>query len=392
MVMRWSSKFFGVAGVLVAAPFLSAAEPPGDTVTLQATVEASADGQSGPTPLRVTVLDENGQKVTVNGGATADIKTFTIRLVGDGNGVAVVSADAPGAEARKVPFIGVATSPLAPQVRAQTNLPEDVGLTVDVVAAGSPAAKAGLKPYDILAKYDDQLVCAAVQLSALVKRTGTGKTATLAVLRGGKEMQVEVIVGEHAAEATLQASDLNLTMLADVASSGGLGIVAGQLLDPEILKLLEQQGVTAGRAVVTQPQAGSPLGMPLPVLPQPALNQFVPPTAAQQSTIQKNQRFLLVNPTTQSQSQSVSIVKNDEGQIEIREVNGQRTVTILDTAGAQQFTGPFNNDDDRARIPEALRRRLEQAEASARPRAAAAAAGGVAPAPAAGAPTAGRPE
>ena len=87
MVMRWSSKFFGVAGVLVAAPFLSAAEPPGDTVTLQATVEASADGQSGPTPLRVTVLDENGQKVTVNGGATADIKTFTIRLVGDGNGV-----------------------------------------------------------------------------------------------------------------------------------------------------------------------------------------------------------------------------------------------------------------------------------------------------------------
>ena len=76
-------------------------------------------------------------------------------------------------------------------MRAQTTLPEDVGLSVDVVSPDSPAAKAGLKAHDILAKYDDQLLCAAVQLSALVKRTGTGNKAPLIVLRGGKELPID---------------------------------------------------------------------------------------------------------------------------------------------------------------------------------------------------------
>ena len=85
--------------------------------------------------------------------------------------------------------------------------------------------------------------------------------------------------------------------------------------------------------------------------------------------IQRNQRIVLVNPNVQSQSQSVSIVANDDGRVELREVNGKRTVTILDKAGAQQYSGPLDTQEDREKIPAELRSRVEQAEASAGPKA-----------------------
>ena len=292
-----------------------------------------------------------------------EAKAITIRLVGDGQGFAAESKDAPGAEAKKVPFIGVVTSPLGEAVRAQTTLPEDVGLSVDVVSPDSPAAKAGLKAHDILAKYDDQLLCAAVQLSALVKRTGTGNKATLIVLRGGKELPIEVTVGEHAAQATFKVEGLNIAV-GQPGQPGGPRDVAGQPLAPEVIRLIEEMGVKAG-GVVFGEQYG--FAVPAPGVDAPVLPQSSGPNDTPQ--VQRNQRIVLVNPNVQSQSQSVSIVANDDGRVELREVNGKRTVTILDKAGAQQYSGPLDTQEDREKIPAELRSRVEQAEASAGPKA-----------------------
>ena len=301
-----------------------------------------------------------------------EAKAITIRLVGDGQGFAAESKDAPGAEGKKVPFIGVVTSPLGEAVRAQTTLPEDVGLSVDVVSPDSPAAKAGLKAHDILAKYDDQLLCAAVQLSALVKRTGTGNKATLTVLRGGKELPIEVTVGEHAAQATFKVEGVNIAM----GQPGGPRVVAGQPLAPEVLTWLqdlESKGGSLNNVPVYGfvPRApGSDAPVLLPPSPAPNASPLQPqPNQLQSNQIQRNQRIVLVNPNVQPQSQSVSIVANDDGRVELREVNGKRTVTILDKAGAQQYSGPLDTQEDREKIPAELRSRVEQAEASAGPKA-----------------------
>lgn len=97
---------------------------------------------------------------------------------------------------RKGPFLGIVTSPVSAAVRAQTDLGEGIGLLVEAVAPDSPATKAGLQEFDILARYDDQILCATEQLAALVKRTGLGKTATLTVIRRGKELPIAITVGE----------------------------------------------------------------------------------------------------------------------------------------------------------------------------------------------------
>ena len=384
--MKWSNLFLLTAVASSVVPVARADDPTATVVegkplniTVRATAEATGDAGSQP-PRVVVVADET---VDVS-GAPAEAKAITIRLVGDGQGVVFEGNAATGAEAKQVPFIGVVTSPLGEQVRAQTTLSEDIGLSVDVVSPDSPAAKAGLKAHDILAKYDDQLLCAAVQLSALVKRTGTGNKATFTVLRGGKELPIEVTVGEHAAQATFKVEGVNIAMGLP-GQPGGPRVVAGQPLAPEVIKLLEELELKGGSlnnvpvygfvprapggdAPVLLPQLPAPNASPL----QPQADQFQRDQnqfQSNQNQFQRNQRIVLVNPNVQSQSQSVSIVANDDGRVELRETNGKRTVTILDKAGAQQYTGPLDTREDREKIPAELRRRVEQAEASAGPKA-----------------------
>ena len=384
--MKWSNLFLLTAVASSVVPVARADDPTATVVegkplniTVRATAEATGDAGSQP-PRVVVVADE-----TVDAsGAPAEAKAITIRLVGDGQGVVFEGNAATGAEAKQVPFIGVVTSPLGEQVRAQTTLSEDIGLSVDVVSPDSPAAKAGLKAHDILAKYDDQLLCAAVQLSALVKRTGSGNKATLTVLRAGKELPIEVTVGEHAAQATFKVEGLNIAMGLP-GQPGGPRVVAGQPLAPEVIKLIEEMELKGGSlnnvpvygfvprapggdAPVLLPQLPAPNASPL----QPQADQFQRDQnqfQSNQNQFQRNQRIVLVNPNVQSQSQSVSIVANDDGRVELRETNGKRTVTILDKAGAQQYTGPLDTREDREKIPAELRRRVEQAEASAGPKA-----------------------
>ena len=363
MNMKWSNLFLLTAVALSVAPVARADEPivvEGKPLNITISATAEATGEAGSQPQRVVVLaDETVDAI----GAPAEAKAITIQLVGDGQGFVFQGNGAPGAEAKKVPFIGVVTSPLGEAVRAQTTLPEDVGLSVDVVSPDSPAAKAGLKAHDILAKYDDQLLCAAVQLSALVKRTGTGNKATLIVLRGGKELPIEVTVGEHAAQATFKVEGLNIAV-GQPGQPGGPRDVAGQPLAPEVIRLIEEMGVKAG-GVVFGEQYG--FAVPAPGVDAPVLPQSSGPNDTPQ--VQRNQRIVLVNPNVQSQSQSVSIVANDDGRVELRETNGKRTVTILDKSGAQQYSGALDSKEDREKIPAELRSRVEQAEASAGPKA-----------------------
>jgi hypothetical protein len=375
MNMKWSKLFLLTAVASAAAPLARADEPivvEGKPLNITISATAEATGDAGAQPPRVVVFADDTVDAT---GAPAEAKAITIRLVGDGQGFVAESKDAPGAEGKKVPFIGVVTSPLGEAVRAQTTLPEDVGLSVDVVSPDSPAAKAGLKAHDILAKYDDQLLCAAVQLSALVKRTGTGNKATLTVLRGGKELPIEVTVGEHPAQATFKVDEFNIAM-GQPGQPGAPWVVAGQPLAPAVLTWLqdlESKGGSLNNVPVYGfvPRApGSDTSILLPPSPAPNASSLQPQAdQIQPNQIQRNQRIVLVNPNVQSQSQSVSIVANDDGRVELREINGKRTVTILDKSGAQQYTGALDSQEDREKIPAELRSRVEQAEASAGPKA-----------------------
>lgn len=88
-------------------------------------------------------------------------------------------------------YIGVPVEAPDEALRAHLDLPAGQGLVVKSVEPDSPAAKAGLKPFDILLSFGDKPLDDAKALVEQI-RASDGKTVTLKVLRSGKRTEVPI--------------------------------------------------------------------------------------------------------------------------------------------------------------------------------------------------------
>lgn len=105
--------------------------------------------------------------------------------------------DAPNANKKMVPYIGVLTREVPEELRTQFSLLDGFGLLVEEVMPDSPAQAAGLKTHDILVKLGDQQLVNMEQLLTLVRSKKKGESVPLTVITGGKETQVEITLGER---------------------------------------------------------------------------------------------------------------------------------------------------------------------------------------------------
>jgi S1-C subfamily serine protease len=101
------------------------------------------------------------------------------------------------------PYIGVRLQALTPQLAREINgatdecrLPEVNGVVVVEVLAGSPAAKAGLKPCDLIAKVGGRRVRNPSEVQLAVDKGKVGEELSITVLRDGKEEPLTVTPGE----------------------------------------------------------------------------------------------------------------------------------------------------------------------------------------------------
>jgi hypothetical protein len=102
---------------------------------------------------------------------------------------------APKAPARQWGYLGVRTGPVSEALAEHLGLDDGRGLTIESVAAGSPAAKAGLEARDIVVRLDDQTVFSAEQFSKLVASKKPGTEVTLVRIRRGKEGELKATLG-----------------------------------------------------------------------------------------------------------------------------------------------------------------------------------------------------
>ena len=72
----------------------------------------------------------------------------------------------------KKAYLGVYTAELRQSVSHQLDLPSNLHLSVEQVADGSPALKAGIQQFDILLRLDDQILVNPDQLKYLVHSRG----------------------------------------------------------------------------------------------------------------------------------------------------------------------------------------------------------------------------
>lgn len=92
-------------------------------------------------------------------------------------------------------FLGVATTPVEPSLRAQLKLNEGFGLLVQHVADESPAADV-IEPHDVLVMFGDQRLVNHDQLAALVRDAGKDADVSLTLMRGGEEQDVSITLME----------------------------------------------------------------------------------------------------------------------------------------------------------------------------------------------------
>ena len=135
---------------------------------------------------------------------------------------------------------------------------QDYGLTtragalVHAVTAGGPAARAGLKPLDVITEFNGKPIKNRDQLVDLVTRTRPGTTVPVQVLRDGKKTALNVTVGELDLEA--EAGSTSETE-ESVEESAGFGVSLDDIT-PDIARRLELPRATTGALVTELDPAG----------------------------------------------------------------------------------------------------------------------------------------
>jgi serine protease Do len=93
--------------------------------------------------------------------------------------------------------IGIRVQTITPTLAAGLNLVRDYGVIVaDVLPAGA-AARAGVKPGDLVLALDDKVMENGRQLQVSLYRRVFGDVVTLSILRDGREMKVPVAMAER---------------------------------------------------------------------------------------------------------------------------------------------------------------------------------------------------
>jgi membrane-associated protease RseP (regulator of RpoE activity) len=106
---------------------------------------------------------------------------------------------APASAEKKEYYLGVSLRPLDDALRSQLSMPAGRGVLISEIVKGSPAAEAGLKPFDIIIDFGEKGVESPEKFAALVQ-SGQDKPAALRILRGGSPRTIMVTPAVRTAE------------------------------------------------------------------------------------------------------------------------------------------------------------------------------------------------
>jgi C-terminal processing protease CtpA/Prc len=113
---------------------------------------------------------------------------------------AVFDQEAPVVRAMTAPqrsFLGVELGEVTRDTVQRLKLREERGALIEEVTAGSSAAQAGLLTNDVIVKWDGESVESAREVSRHIRETPVGRSVRLGVIREGREVEVNVKMGER---------------------------------------------------------------------------------------------------------------------------------------------------------------------------------------------------
>ena len=152
-------------------------------------------------------------------------------------------------------WLGVYIQEVTPDIAESLGLEDDIGALISSVNDNGPAALGGIKPGDVIVKFDGKDIVKMRDLPRIVAETEIGSKVLVDLYRQGKVQSVEVILGELE-KAELAGVLKNTEESPDVLSFDSLGFTISNLT-PDIAAEMDLNTETSG-VVVRTVEKGSP--------------------------------------------------------------------------------------------------------------------------------------
>jgi hypothetical protein len=354
--MNWRQAF-GCLAVIAAAVSSAAAQEAGFAASAVADENGTTTVITAPPGGAAAVgAGDNGTATIIlgpGGGAT----TFTV------TGVAWIGDNAAHA---KVTYLGVSTSPPPEALAEQLKLPKGVGLLVDFVDAKGPAAAAGIRKNDVLTKLDDQLLTSPQHLAVLVRMHKPKDKVALTLCREAREQKVAAELGES--EEAAREADIGLQPVLPQptargnamqqmfsrmnAGAGAATTSSSSFSDGEHTLTVTASG-REKHLLATDRDGNVLFNGPVTTEEQ---RKAVPPEILKKfETMEKSMR---VEVREESRG-TVSLIE-DGLTLTLTTESGKQSVVAKDADGKVIFQGPVDTQEQRAKMPEKVRTKLER--------------------------------
>jgi serine protease Do len=156
-------------------------------------------------------------------------------------------------------WLGVAIEPVSDEQAEQFGMGDQPGVLVRSVVKGGPAARAGVRPGDLITQVNGQPVTSPLELKVKVESTAAGTKAQIAIVRDSKPMTLDVTV-DVAGKTQDDDKPAASASPGAASTSGGtaesFGIRARDLSSADARQLELPDDIVTG-AVVSEVQTGS---------------------------------------------------------------------------------------------------------------------------------------
>ncbi len=244
------------------------------------------------------------------------------------------------AEEQKSAYIGLVSGRIPELLSTHLGVRNGEGVLVRSVMPDGPADKAGIKANDVIVTVDAKSALSPAELGKIIRSHQPGEEVKIGLIQAGKGTELTVTLGERPDRLARMGPGNAEQMM---RMEGMPEDIAERLRDMIEGNMMQFQFDGEG----IQPGAGFPDLQ----LDMKQMREEI------EQLRQKQQDMLKQGVPLEFNANTTIRMKDAQGSVELSTKDGQSKLTVRDREGEVEWQGPWNNDEDKAKAPEAIRER-----------------------------------
>ena len=249
----------------------------------------------------------------------------------------------PAAPAQQAaPYLGVGSSHVPEVLAAHLGLKPDEGIVIRAIDPNGPAAKAGLAEHDVITRIGGKPVGSHADLVKQVQNHQAGDELAIDLVHQGKPVTKSVT-------------------LIPRPDGGGVALAPEQMEDFMLEGMPDEQAKRIRDAIDRQLRALEGGGPNADAMPD-AGNAMKEMQKRMDEARKRMAEAMRQAPGggLKIQGSATIRVRDNDGSIELKSIDGGKEATVRDLAGKELWSGPWDTEQDKAAAPPEVRARIEK--------------------------------